>query len=280
MKFYTFIALIIIIVTSCTFKNEGRKKLAITIDDLPTLSHGLLNKQQQKEYFIRITGILKKYDIHALGFVLGKLTTSQNKNLLNTFIEDGNSLGNHSQNHWDLNKVNANSYINDILSCDTLLAGFDQKIKYFRYPLLHRGDEKSKKDSVLSFLSHNNFKIVPVSIDTDEVVYNLEFVTAYCSGDTARAEKIGEDYLSHMKERSRYYEKMAMEVNKKPISHILLIHMNFINSFYLDELLEWYQSDHWEFIDIEQALSDPFYSLKDNYTGKKGLSYIERVKNN
>ncbi|NPD47274.1 polysaccharide deacetylase family protein [Lentimicrobium sp. S6] len=269
---FSFLSLI-----SLAQENISFKQIAITIDDLPTLSHGLLSENEQTEYFNRVLRILEKHNISALGFVVGKLVNVNNSELIHNFISKGHIIGNHTYYHFDLNKTDANKYIDDIAKCENKISTYDVNKRYFRYPMLHRGDEILKKDSVILYLKNNAYSIVPVSIDTDEVSYNLDYVKAYANNDTLQMLIIGNDYINHMIEKTNYYNKLAETVNGKPIKHILLIHMNFINSIYLDELLNWYSSNNWRFIKISEALSDPFYQKEDKYLGKKGLSYIERI---
>lgn len=53
--------------------------------------------------------------------------------------------------------------------------------------------------------------------------------------------------------------------------------MNQINADHLGDLLDWYAAEGWTFVTVEQALTDPLYTMPDNYAGARGLSQIERV---
>ncbi|UCG62327.1 MAG: polysaccharide deacetylase family protein [Candidatus Zixiibacteriota bacterium] len=257
-------------------RQNSARKIAISFDDLPTLSHDILTVNDQIAYFNRIMRTLEQHNVRAIGFLVGQRLRPENEHLVRSFIDAGHLVGNHTFNHWDLNKVSASDYIRDIEKCSNLISQLDMPCKYFRYPFLHRGDDVAKKDSVLSYLERNEFIIAPVSIDNDEAGFNLRFVKALQS-DSSAAQTIGQEYVEHMIFKTEYYERLAVEVNGKAINHILLLHMNLINSYYLDTLLDWYEQNGWEFISIEEALSDPFYSKPDSYVGEQGLSYIERV---
>ncbi len=277
VKLILFIWILIFCFHMISATGFNQKKIVITIDDLPTLSHSILTMDEQISYFNRILKILKKHKIKALGFLVGKLIKPDNEHLIHSFIKAGHIVGNHTFNHWDLNKVNSSKYINDIKKNNYFINKLNMPKKYFRYPMLHRGNKLSKKKSVIEYLKKEKFIIAPVSIDNDESMYNIKYVRSKKSGDLSKAEEIGKHYIQHMIKQTKYYEKLAIEINGKSINHILLIHMNYINSYYLDILLNWYKKNGWEFITIDEALSDPFYLKKDRYLGKKGLSYIERV---
>jgi len=280
MKIKVIIVLITISVICChNFTAQEHKNIAITFDDLPTLSHDMLDSTQQIQYFERIISVLEKYNIVATGFIVGKLIKPFNAKLITKFIENGHSIGNHTYSHFDLNKISYSKFQTDIEINDNLLSDYNYQnmAKYFRYPMLHRGDCKSKRDSISNYLLENNFIVVPVTIDTDEPKYNIEFVTAFFNGDSVKMKKIGKKYLEHMIEKSQYYADLGYKIGNRNINHILLLHMNFINSFFLDELLNWYKLNNWNFISLEESLSDSIYKYEDKYFGRKGLSWLERI---
>jgi peptidoglycan/xylan/chitin deacetylase (PgdA/CDA1 family) len=273
---FKFLFLITIIFQSVLFSQEV-KNIAITIDDLPTLSHNKLTEEEQTDYFNRILEVLNKYNVPAKGFVAGNLIKDFNSHLIENFIQNGNSIGNHSYFHPDINKVSASEFIADIIRNETILSEFTDNFRFFRYPLLHTGNTQEKKDSVESFLLKNKYISAPVTIDNDDYEYNIRYVNAYKNNDTLLMKQIGEDYIEHMVNRTLYYDSLSQKMFNRPINQILLIHSNFINSFYLEKLITWYKADNRNFITLEEALKDPVYKLKDNYTGNKGLGWLERV---
>lgn len=255
---------------------QDTKPIAITIDDLPVLTHGLIDVDDQQKYFHRILATLRKHNVIATGFVVGKMVNSQNEDLIKAFIKEGHFIGNHTFSHFDLNKKSATEFIDDIKKGQSEIKKFQKKVKFFRYPMLHRGDEIKKRDSVSTYLITNNYIASPVSIDNDETIFNINFVKAYYQNKKEEADSIGQAYISHMINKSLYYDSLGYDVTGRQINHILLLHMNFINSFYLDTLLTWYKNNNWEFITLDEALSDPLYFWEDPYVGKRGISWVER----
>ncbi len=274
------VGLVIIILSisyRCENNNINAREVAITIDDLPTLSHGILSKKDQIEYFNRILSILDEYQITSMGFVVGSLIDEHEIGLLYDFCSKGHIIGNHTYSHFDLNKTDPFVYCNDIIKGWESVSGFQCADKYFRYPMLHRGDEKHKKDTVFNFLMKSDYIIVPVTIDSDETSYNISFVRAFTQGDMTKADSIGKEYMAHMIKQTNYYDSLATVNNNGQIPHILLLHMNFINSYYLDDLLDWYISQGWNFTTVTEAMEHPFYTKKDRYVGKRGISFVERI---
>ena len=113
-----------------------------------------------------------------------------------------------------------------------------------------------------------------MSIDNDEYLFNKRIVDAKGRGESL---DLRDPYIAHLMERTKYFEDMAQKKLGRPVRHILLLHMNYLNGQYLDDLLQAYRDDGWEFIPLDQALTDSLYSLPDEYTGPRGLSYLERI---
>lgn len=260
------------------FNAQEQKNIAITFDDLPTLSHDVLDSTQQMKYFERILSVLENHNITATGFVVGKLVKPFNSFLIRKFVDKGHLVGNHTYSHFDFNGTSCANFQNDIEINDNLISSYYQNNpKYFRYPMLHCGDSKSKRDSIKNYLAENCFIIAPVTIDSDEFKYNIEFVTAFFNRDSIKMEEIGTQYLKHMIEKSQYFEDLGYKLESRNVNHILLLHMNLINSFFLDDLLNWYELNNWNFISLEEALCDKIYQYEDKYFGNKGLSWLERI---
>lgn len=267
----------IIVVLPAVLCSQEVKNIAITIDDLPTLSHNKLTEEEQINYFHRILKVLKNNRIPAKGFIVGNLVSAFNSHLIKDFIEAGNTLGNHTYFHFDLNNVPADLFIEDIIRNETVFSEFTVDFRFFRYPLLHTGNTHEKKDSVEFFLLKNKYILAPVTIDNDDYQYNIRYVNAYKNNDTLLMEQIGEDYIEHMVNRTLYYDSLSHQMFNRSVNQILLIHSSFINSFFLEKLIIWYKDNKWNFITFKEALKDPVYKLKDNYTGNKGFGWLERI---
>jgi hypothetical protein len=61
------------------------------------------------------------------------------------------------------------------------------------------------------------------------------------------------------------------------VKQILLLHMNYLNSLYLNDLLERFRAEGWSFISFQQALSDDVYRLKYAYTGRQGAGHLDAI---
>ncbi|MEP1094008.1 MAG: polysaccharide deacetylase family protein [Cyclobacteriaceae bacterium] len=253
------------------------QKIAITLDDLPFGYSAGFTDDQKIEAFEKILKVLKKHKVEATCFVTSANMSEATKVILDKTLAAGHQLGNHTNNHFDLNQVSAEKYIADIDSCQQL-SGSWINTNYFRYAMLHRGNTKSKRDSVYAYLQEKGLLIAPVTIDNNEWVYNRGYSLAMKIGDKKNMDRLGKEYIYHMKEVTARYQKISLQLTERDIPQILLLHSNPINGDYLDKLLTWYKKEGWEFITLDEALQDEFYSIKDDYVGPYGFSQLDRIK--
>ena len=253
------------------------KEVAITIDDLPFVRASAFTTEKLHKMFTNILEVLAHHKIKIVGFTIGRIENDQTKGLMGQLVADGHLVGNHTYSHPDYNKTPIGRYITDIEKGEKAIIQWANNRRYFRYPMLHRGNTFEKLEAVKKYLQRKSYTIVPVTIDNDEWIYNRDFMKAKRNGNIAKAKEIGISYLKHMKEKTAYFERLAHDLLGREVRHILLLHMNQLNAEYLRSLLDWYNDNGWSFITIEKALKDPVYSMKDKYIGNNGISWLKRI---
>ncbi|MCK5128043.1 MAG: polysaccharide deacetylase family protein [candidate division Zixibacteria bacterium] len=259
-------------------KKAEPKYICITFDDLPVVRvHDHFDRMVITD---ELLGALAEFNVKAGGFVIGN-NIHDHFDLLEQWLKAGHTLGSHTYSHPDLNDIPVKLYIQDIEKgheiIEPLLATYKQKNRYFRYPLLHQGDTFTKKDAVEKYLEGNKLINVPVSVDNDEYIYNLQFEKLFETVDSTKMAQLGYEYIEHMIAELEEAEGLAEKVLGRPINHVLLLHANQLNAFFLNDLLQAISDNGYDFISLDKALSDPIYTMEEAYVGHKGLSIIERL---
>lgn len=268
------VSIMLVILTGYGVSAHAQKQMAITIDDLPIAYSRDLSLDQQKNAFRSILTALENHNVTATGFANGQRITSEWEPLLDAFVEAGHVIGNHTFSHPDLNDLPVRTYIRNIDRGEDSIQKWTGERKYFRYPFLHRGDTLAKREAVYSYLREQSYTIASVSIDNDEYLFNKQVVDAKVRGEDL---DLRDSYIAHMMERTNYFEAMARTKLNRPVKHVLLLHLNYLNGLYLNALLQALRDDGWEFISLDEALKDPLYEMPDGYIGPRGLSYLERI---
>lgn len=76
----------------------------------------------------------------------------------------------------------------------------------------------------------------------------------------------------------RGYDAKGRARMGRAVKQVLLLHMNYLNSLYLDDLLQRFRDDGWSFITFAEALKDEVYKLKYDYVGVRGAGHLDAIK--
>lgn len=281
MKILVFLFLL----SSFVLAQTEQRMIAITIDDLPVVSTrgDLKNRQKITKNILKH---LKDARVPAIGFVnenklyAGDKRLDKQIDLLRMWVNAGFELGNHTFSHRSLNQIELGDYQSDILKGETitkeLLAKKGKSIRYFRHPFLQTGRSLEVKAGLDAFLAKHGYTIAPISVDNADYIFSRAYDIAFDKGDKALMKKVGDAYVPYMESKLDYWERQSTTLFGREISQTLLIHANFINSDYLDDLIAMCLRRGYNVVDLETALKDEAYKLPDTFIGAAGISWVHR----
>jgi peptidoglycan/xylan/chitin deacetylase (PgdA/CDA1 family) len=279
-----FLIILSIAATSCLAQTATRT-IAVTIDDLPVVStrRDIANRQEITK---KLLGHIKKAKVPAIGFVNenklynGDLRDEKQIDLLRMWVNDGLELGNHTFSHRSLNVIPLNEYQADLLKGEAitreLLAKKKKKIRYFRHPFLQTGLSMEVKGPFNAFLKQHGYTIAPVTIDNADYIFSAAYDKAFDSGDKDLIKRVGDAYVPYMEAKIDYWERQSMRLFGREIAQTLLIHANFVNSDYFDDLAAMFKRRGYDFVTLDEALNDEAYRQPDKFTGRAGISWLHR----
>jgi peptidoglycan/xylan/chitin deacetylase (PgdA/CDA1 family) len=271
----TLSVLIALLATATLVHGQEPKQMAITFDDLPFGYARNLTMAEQREAVARVLATLDKHRVTATVFVVGRTVTDANRGLVDAFAQAGHVVGSHSFSHQDLGVASVEDYILDIQKGEEAIKPWLKGVQYFRYPFLRQGNTVEKRDAVLSWMAWRGIVVAPVTIDNNDYEYNQRLVDARAEG---RAIDVRDAYLDHMMEAAAYYDAKGRAKMGRAIKQVLLLHMNYLNSLYLDDLLQRFRDNGWSFITFEQALQDEVYRLQYEYVGVQGAGHLDAIR--
>lgn len=277
--------LIASVATITVVGQQPNRTVAVTIDDLPVVStRGDL--KNRREITKKLLGHIKKARVPAIGFVNeNKLYAGQRRSepqidLLKMWLDAGLELGNHTYSHRSLNRIELVEYQEDLLKGETitkqLLAEKGKKMRYFRHPFLQTGRTMEVKTNFDEFLKKHGYTIAPVTHDNADYIFSRAYDIAFDRKDTKLMKQVGDAYVPYMEAKLDYWERQSVKLFGREVSQTLLIHANFINSDYFDDLAEMFKKRGYKFVDLETALKDEAYRLPDKFIGAAGISWLHR----
>ena len=263
----------------------GQRTVAITIDDLPVVStrSDLKNRQQITK---KLLGHIKKAKVPAIGFVNeNKLYAKDQRDekqidLLRLWIAAGLELGNHTFSHRSLNRIEIADYEADLLKGETitkeLLKSKGREMRFFRHPFLQTGRTLEIKKEFGKFLEKHGYTIAPITFDNADYIFSRAYDIAFDKQDKKLMKQVGDAYVPYMESKLEYWERQSVKLFGREMSQTLLIHANFINSDYFDDLAAMFVRRGYKFVDLETALKDDAYKLPDTFVGGAGISWLHR----
>lgn len=265
---------------------SAQKQIAITIDDLPTVSKYYTTPKGRLDLTQKLLSSCIAFKVPAIGFVIGDFLRTNGQSdssqiaLLTLWLNAGLELGNHTQAHKDYNLISFEESKVDVLGGENVVKSFvlqrGKPFRYFRHPYLHKGDTQAKKDSLEQFLKRRGYREAPVTVDNSDWQFSRAYDHALLLGDTALATHVGRQYITYMGQYITYYEAQSDSLFGRQIPQTLLIHANTINAYFLGELLTNLKQRGYAFVSLDEALTDPAYQSADQYVGKGGISWLHR----
>ena len=277
------VVLLLLIVSNSYSQN---KTMCITVDDLPIVSYGIDDYKYHQTITNNLLKAFKKHNIAAIGYVNegklyhnSKLDTSQ-VSILEMWLESGFELGNHTYSHMNYHKSTFQEYTSDIIKGERvskqLSKKYNQKFTYFRHPYLRSGLSKTHSDSLKTFLKDNGYIEAPITIDNEDYLFAKAYHNVYVKKDTVIMRKVGDAYIKYMEDKLLYFENISNLLFARNISQTLLVHASLLNSEYIDELIEMYQSHGYAFISQTEVLKDQAYNEEVSVFRDWGISWLER----
>ena len=285
MKINLFGFLILLSFAFPVFAQTPQRFIAVTIDDLPVVStrKDLKNRQQITR---KLLAHITKAKIPAIGFVNeGKLYKNDKRdeaqiNLLRSWLDAGLELGNHTFSHMSLHNNPLEKYEADILKGEIitkeLLQTKGMTMRYFRHPYLWTGLSLEIKNDLGKFLNEHNYTIAPVTIDNSDWIFASAYDKAFDKRDKKLMKQIGAAYVPYLEAKIDYWERQSVKLFGREIKQILLLHANFINSDYFDDIAKMLKKRNYGFVTLENALTDEAYKLPDTFVRRNGISWLHR----
>jgi peptidoglycan/xylan/chitin deacetylase (PgdA/CDA1 family) len=264
---------------------KTQRFIAVTIDDLPVVSTRR-DLKNRREITAKLLNHIRKAKVPAIGFVnenklyANDLRDEAQVDLLRQWLDAGLELGNHTFSHMSLHDNSLEKYQADILKGEIITKELSKAksrpLRYFRHPYLWTGLDLQTKARLGDFLNQHNYTIAPVTIDNSDWIFASAYDKAFDKKDEKLMRQIGAAYIPYLEAKMDYWERQSVKLFDREIKQILLLHANFINSDYFDDIARTLRNRGYKFITLKEALEDDAYKLPDNYVRRNGISWLHR----
>lgn len=262
---------------------EVVRTIAVTVDDGPLtrfFQHPSAWHRQQV-----VGGLIEALTAHAAPatlFVIGEKVDGNEEAiaLLQDWLDAGVEPGNHTYSHVSFERRQTLQFLDDIDRLQELLVPLARaaghRVRYFRAPYLQDGRTAARQTALARHLERRGLRNAPVTIALEDWRFNDAYEAAERADEWEERYEIGHAYFRHAVETVGYFERLAEQLEGRPVAHVLLVHANTINRDYLGPILEHLTERGYRFVTLDEAYTDPIYSRPVPPTDA-GSSLISRL---
>lgn len=285
-SFARFICTLLLVITALPIcaQTTPQRAISITIDDLPAGAASSMTGKEILDMTTKLLGTLRDQKIPVVGFVnerkLYKFGEVDDRiKALNMWLDYGFELGNHTFSHASLNRVGLKNWEEDVIRGETvtrlLMEQHHMQLRYLRHPYLDVGRDLETRRQAEAFLVERGYRIAPITMDAWDWMYAGVYEDARRRGDSALEQQLVSSYLSYTSQVFDYYEKLSRDLIGYEPSQIILLHANWLEADHIGELLDLLRKRGYQFITLQDALSDAAYSMPDEFVGEEGTNWID-----
>lgn len=260
-------------VPSIANNQQGARRVAVTVDDLPASraafpgaeSCDFAALQTATKEFLRVAAA---HRVPVAGFVNeGKACPQWEPGalaeLLETWLDAGAEIGNHTYSHPDIYNTTLDAYKADIIrgeaTASVVLAKRKQRLRYFRHPYLHDGLDPGVRKELRKFLSSRGYEAAPVTVDNQDWMFSEVYARAKQRRDDAMMSHVLDAYLRYLNAVFASAEELSGALLGYQAPQILLLHANALNFDHFEKVVEVIAQRGYEFIPLEAAMKHRIY---------------------
>ena len=260
------------------------RQVAVTIDDLPAGMADRLPAAEITAMTTKLLTTLRDQKIPVVGFVNEKKLykpgeVDERIKTLQMWLDSGFELGNHTFSHMSLNQRELKDWEDDVIQGESvtriLMTQRKMRLRYFRHPYLDTGRDLETRRKAEEFLTQRGYRIAPITLDGWDWAFAGIYEDAKKRNDTDMQQKVVKDYLSYHDAVFAYSEQQSAKLFGYEPRQILLLHASNLEADHIGELLDVLRKRGYRFVTLQDALSDPVYSLPDTYVGEEGTGWID-----
>jgi beta-lactamase regulating signal transducer with metallopeptidase domain len=262
------------------------KKLAIGFVSIPPVDR-TENPPKDSDATTRLMiEKLKSHKIPAIGFVLGGMISDGEKlypvraEMIRLWRDAGFEIGIGNYKHVWFSETPYEDYVAGVEKNETvvkkILAEKNLQLRYFSYPFLNTGKNAEERTRFESWLAARGITPVKYTIDNSEWLYSYAYDMARNDNDVQEMKEIRMKFLAYMSEMFDHYEAYSQELFGRDINQTMVLTPSRLVADSADELFGMISKRGYQFVSMEEALTDEAYKTQENFYGKSGISWFER----
>ena len=258
---------------------EAKRRLLVTVDDLPLTSAALHpNDADRLAITEGLLAAMARHHIKAVGLVAWKhVRNAADRALLERWLAAGHELGNHSATHPSYTETSSAAYIADVergrREVATLLEAHGKTLRFFRFPFLNEGDTPDKLAAMRAYLASSGQRNLPPTIDDQDWAFEEPWVR-----EKGQRALIGADYQAALRIAVKHHEAVGDKLFGRQVPSILLLHATEVSAAQWPVLFDWLEATGHVYADADTVLADPAFAAKHDVAAPFGYGLWDRLR--
>ncbi len=266
----------LLLITILSLESIAQKRVAFTIDDVPTPSTSPV------EISNRFLSKIDSMGIPATIFINEeRVRVDKHQKTLEAWLKHPLiTPGNHTFNHPRYSITPFDQFIQEVKDGERLTRPlaekYNKELKHFRFPFNDLGKDSAQHILIENALHELNYQISPFTVESSDWMFNALYTRHIKKGELEKAKAIGEQYVNATMDYFDHFEELSQEMFNRDIAQIYLCHDNLLNLHYAPEIITQLKARGYEIISMDEALEDEVYALPTFYYKKYGVSWFYR----
>lgn len=240
-----------------------RKQIAITFDDSPRGDSAMMSADLRTDVLIKA---LARAEVEGALFFsnTGQLEKHGEAGAarLARYVGAGHFLANHSHSHGSAHRMAPEVFLADVAKAHQQLAELDGYVPLFRFPFLHEGNTRVKRDTVRAGLRELGLLQGYVTVDNYDWYLQALFSEAIRDELPLNLDAWGALYVEVLMSAIRHYDTLAVDTLGRSPAHVLLLHENDLAALFIDDLVATLRAEGWDIIPGMEAYKDPISGVE------------------
>ena len=236
-------------------------QITLTFDDAPQGDGWYLTGNERTERFVEV---LREKAVPPVVFYATPRGSHEGRlSRLRRYGEAGHFVANHTNDHFDLDAVSSEEFIQSISSADKLLAPIPNFRKWFRFPFLNEGQKGSENGRLVkNYLRRHDYRPGYVTVEVFDWHIDNRIRETIASGVAVDETRWKRFHISMVLEAVEFYDDLALRLLGRSPVHVVLLHENDINALSLPDLIDELRRAGHTLVSADKAFSDPIADAK------------------
>ncbi|AKM06772.1 polysaccharide deacetylase [Pelagerythrobacter marensis] len=244
----------------------AERRIAITLDDAP-LGPGARGDHDRADALIaglRASGVQAAFFVTTDGFA----ELSDGRDRVARYGQAGHLIANHTHSHLRLSASDAEAFLADVRSAESLLEGLPNRRPWFRYPYLDEGrQDRGKRNAVRAGLAEFGLANGYVTVDTYDWHFDRRWAQAVAEGAEVDETALQAVYIAMIVDAAEHAHGLAAAWLPQQPVHTLLLHENDAAAAFLPAAIAALRDKGWTIVSPDAAYNDPLPDSDSGFTG-------------